>query len=115
MESKYETIKEFHRDKKQVLRNDIGYKEKVLLLTYTDIQGGVMIEDLYDWTEYSNFPEFKTRILIPLHESRLIGFDKSSHFVPLSPLRVQEVEERVLSKPLQPKAASRVLAERKRK
>jgi hypothetical protein len=73
------------------------------------------LKDLYDWTEYSDFPKFKTRILTPLHESRLIEFDKDSNFVFLSPLGVQEVEERILSKLLQPKAASRALAERKKK
>jgi hypothetical protein len=91
--------------KKRVLRTDLDYKDKVLLLTYTDIQGGVMVEDLFDWTEHYDLSKFKARVLKPLHQTRLIEFDRESDFVFLSPLGVKEVEERILSSSLQSKLA----------
>lgn len=101
--------------KKRVLRTDLDYKEKVLLLTYTDVKGGVIVEDLYDWTEHYDLSKFKSRVLIPLHNSRLIEFDRQSDFVFLSPLGVQEVEEQILSKPLQSKISSTVIVKGKKR
>ncbi len=87
--------------KKRVLKLGLDYKQKALLLTYTNVQGGVLVEDLFKWTEHSNFSEFKRSILKPLHEKRLIEYDRETECAFLSPTGVKEVEENLLSGPLQ--------------
>lgn len=86
--------------KKRILRNDLDFKQKVLLLTYSEIQNGVMVEDLFNWTEYSSLAMFKKSVLLPLHQSRLIEYDRETEFIFLSPLGIQKVEEQILKKSL---------------
>jgi hypothetical protein len=82
--------------KKRVLRTDLNAKQKSLLLAYTDVQSGLLVEDLFLWVEYSNLAVFKRKVLKPLHEAKLIEYDKESEAVFLSPLGVQEVESKIL-------------------
>lgn len=84
--------------KKRILRTDLTFQEKVLLLAYTNVQDGVFIEDLFSWTEYSHFTHFQKRVLQPLHDKRLIEFDKELRIVYLSPLGIRQAEEQLLSK-----------------
>lgn len=84
--------------KKRILRTDLAYSQQVLLLTYTDLHNGVLVEDLYQWTEYKGAIRlFKTNVLSKLHSERLIEFDKGSGIVFLSPLGVQRVEISILA------------------
>ncbi len=84
--------------KKRVLRTDLAYSQQVLLLTYTDLQNGVMVEDLHLWTEYKGAIRlFKTNVLSKLHSGRFIEFDKEAGIVFLSPLGAKEVETTILS------------------
>ncbi|MEL7024142.1 MAG: hypothetical protein AAGL69_10380 [Pseudomonadota bacterium] len=83
--------------KRRVLRNDLGYKEQTLLLIYTDVEEAVLIEDLFEWTEYSRMDNYKTRILKPLHDKRLIDWDKETDTVVISPTGVAEVEDKILN------------------
>lgn len=83
--------------KKRILRINLTFQEKVLLLAYTNVQEGVFIEDLFSWTEYSNFAQFQKKVLQPLHDKRLIEFDKELRIVYLSPLGIGHVEEQLLS------------------
>ncbi|NUM43033.1 MAG: hypothetical protein HUU45_15565 [Leptospiraceae bacterium] len=82
--------------KKRILRKGLNYRQQVLLFTYQDIQNGVLTEDLHQWTEYTNLTTFKKSVLKPLHEERLIEYDKESEIVYLSPSGIREVEEVIL-------------------
>lgn len=84
--------------KRRILKQGLEFKEKVLLLTYTDLDNGVAVEDLFDWTEHSNFSMFKSSVLKPLHRSGLIEYDRELNFIHLSPLGIKQVEEKILSK-----------------
>ena len=83
--------------KKRVLRDGLDFKQKVLLLCYQEPENAVLSEDLFAWVEYSHLPMFKKAVLIPLHKSRLIEYDKDSDTVTISPLGIKEVEERILT------------------
>jgi hypothetical protein len=81
--------------KKRILRTDLDFKQKVLLLTYAASEGGVLMEDLLDWTEYSNKSMFKQVVLRPLHREKLIEHDRESDIVYISPLGIREVEAKI--------------------
>lgn len=83
--------------KKRVLKKGLDYKQQVLLLTYNDPANGVFIEDLYEWTEYSDFSMFKKSVIVPMHKKRLVEYDKETDTVIISPLGIVEVEQRILS------------------
>lgn len=82
--------------KRRVLRNDLSAKQKVLLLSHQSTDRAILVEDLYDWIEYSNMAVFKSKVLTPLHKERLIEYDKDALTVTISPLGVQVVEETIL-------------------
>lgn len=84
--------------KKRVLRTDLNARQKTLLLAYTDVQSGLLVEDLFTWVEYSNLAMYKKKVLQPLHDEKLIEYDKESEAVFLSPIGVQEVELNILRK-----------------
>lgn len=82
--------------KRRILKQGLDYKEKVLLLTYTDLDNGIAVEDMFDWTEHSNLSVFKKNVLQPLHKKGLIEFDKELNFIHLSPLGIKQVEDEIL-------------------
>jgi len=82
--------------KKRVLRNDLDFKQQVLLLCYQEPLNAVLQEDLFSWVEHSNFTVFKRSVLQPLHKRRLIEYDTSADTITISPLGIREVEERIL-------------------
>jgi hypothetical protein len=82
--------------KKRILKKGLSFKEQVLLLTYSETDNSVAVEDLFEWTEYSSLSMFKSSVLLPLHKEKLIEFDKVLEFVHLSPLGILEVEDRLL-------------------
>ena len=84
--------------KKRVLASNLDYKQQVLLLLYSSSDSGVLIEDLFDWTEYSNLGMFKKSVLDPLHRARQIEYDRDTESSLLSPLGVNRVEEEILPK-----------------
>jgi hypothetical protein len=84
--------------RKRVLKQNLDFKEQVLLLTYSEIDNGVSIEDLFAWTEYSSLSMFKKAVLMPLHEKKLIEYDRELNFVHISPLGIKQVEQTVLVK-----------------
>jgi hypothetical protein len=84
--------------KKRVLRTDLNAKQKTLMLAYTDIHGGILVEDLFASLEYSNLYMFKIKVLKPLHDDILIEWDRENDAVFISPLGVQEVETKILRK-----------------
>lgn len=82
--------------KKRILRTDLDFKQKVLMLTYSSVEGGVLTEDLFEWVEYSSLSMFRSSVLKPLHNLKLIEYDKDSDIVYISPLGIQEVETKIL-------------------
>ncbi|MFY0642765.1 MAG: hypothetical protein JXR16_17065 [Bermanella sp.] len=82
--------------RKRILRNDLNFKDKTLLLCYTTPNDAVLIEDLFEWTEYSSLSMYRKSVVIPLHESKLIEFDKEIEAVFISPLGIQKVEDDIL-------------------
>ena len=83
--------------KKRVLRTDLSYKESTLLLLYSSVESGVLLEDLFDWTDHSNITLFKRDVLRPLHKARLVEHDEASDVIYISPKGVQKVEREILA------------------
>ncbi len=82
--------------KKRVLKKGLSFKAQVLLLLYSEVNDAILAEDLYEWTEYSRFPDFKRRVLASLHSDRLIEWDREMDAATLSPSGIQEVEAKIL-------------------
>lgn len=82
--------------RKRILRNDLDYQQKTLLLAYSESQTAVPAEDLFTWTEHSNFGVYKKTVLRTLHTKRLIEYDRETDMVFLSPLGVREVEDKLI-------------------
>lgn len=82
--------------KKRVLRGDLDFKQKTLLLLYTSIESAVLAEDLYSWAKYSNFAMYRKRVLGPLDSDNLVEYDREADTVIISPLGVKCVEEEIL-------------------
>jgi len=82
--------------KKRVLRHGLEFKQQVLLLLYSDTATGLLTEDLFAWTEYSNLGMFKRSVLGALHTKRLIEYDRDTETVVISPLGMRSVEEDIL-------------------
>jgi hypothetical protein len=82
--------------KKRVLRDDLDFKQQVLLLCYQEPDNAVLQENIFSWVEHSNFTVFKRSVLEPLHKKRLIEYDREADTITISPLGVKEVEDRIL-------------------
>lgn len=82
--------------KKRILRKELSFKQKTLLLTYSEPNNAVLLEDLYEWVEHSNLHTFKKDVLNQLHRDRLIEYDRESEAVHISPLGIQEVEQKII-------------------
>jgi hypothetical protein len=65
-------------NKKRVLRKDLNYKQKTLLLLYTDLNNGVLLEDMFSWIEHSNLSYYKKDVIKQLHDERLFEYNKDS-------------------------------------
>lgn len=84
--------------KKRVLRNHLNYKSQVLLLLYSEPATGVPLEELLLWTENPRKDNFLRTVIVPMHQERLIEFDRIANFVFISPKGSRVVEEQLLSK-----------------
>lgn len=82
--------------KKRVLKKGLDYKDKIMLILYSDINNSCAVEDLFEWTEYSNISLFKSKLLKGMHRENLVEFDKELNYAHLSPLGIAEVEQRIL-------------------
>lgn len=82
-------------DKKRVLSPKLKVRDQTLLLLYSEADW-VLTERLRDWVEYKNVTLYRDKILLPLHKSRLVEFDKGESRVKLSPTGALEVEEVIL-------------------
>ena len=84
--------------KKRILATNLSYKEQALLLIYSEIENGVLVDDLLESIEYSNPPAFKRNVLHELHKARQLEFDRENNIVYISPLGIQTVEDSILPK-----------------
>ena len=83
--------------KKRVLNTQLDCTQKVLLLLYSELNTNVLLEDLFDWVEYSNMAVFRKMVLAPLHKEKYIEFDQESNLVVISPKGNKKVEEEILT------------------
>lgn len=90
--------------KKRVLRNDLDFKQKTLLLLYASIESAVLAEDLYSWSKYSNFAVYRKSILGQLDAANFLEYDRESDTVIISPVGIKCVEEELLRTPMWPVA-----------
>ncbi len=84
--------------KKRILRTDLNFKQKALLLAYSELDNGILIEDLFNWVEHSNLSMFKRSVIKPLHDDRFIEYDNSDEVIFISPKGVKEVEDNILER-----------------
>jgi hypothetical protein len=84
--------------RKRVLRKDLDFKQKTLLLLYSSTESAVLAEDLFAWSKYSNFSMYKREVLRQLDSANLVDYDQAIDSVILSPLGVKLVEDEVLTR-----------------
>lgn len=85
--------------KKRVMRSGLSYPEQTLLLLYSQPDDGVLSEDLFSWTEHSNYAVYKSSVLLSMHKKRLIEYDRDSEIVYISPTGIARVEDEIMTKP----------------
>lgn len=86
--------------KKRVLRSDLDFKQKTLLLLYSSVDSAVLAEDLYAWSKYSHFAMFRKSVLSELDTANLVEYDRESDTVIISPIGIKCVEEEILRGPV---------------
>jgi hypothetical protein len=85
--------------KKRVLRSDLDFKQKTLLLLYSSVEAAVLAEDLFLWAKYSDLSMYKHNVLRPMDHANLVEYDTDTQSVIISPLGVKQVEEQILAGP----------------
>lgn len=86
--------------KKRVLHPGLTAKQQTLFLLYHEPTSVVLAEDLYSWVEYDQLRTYGRDVLVPLHDARLVEFDRENDAVHLSPTGAREVEPKILEVPL---------------
>jgi hypothetical protein len=84
--------------RKRVLRTDLDFKDKTLLLLYSTVDQGALVEDLFVWTKYSNVHVFKRAVLDALDKDCLVDYDAATEFVTISPLGIKRVEQNIIKR-----------------
>lgn len=79
--------------KKRILNSDATFLEKVLVLAYSELEDGILVEDLCEWSKHSNFSVFKRDVIANLDKRTLIEFDKTAGIVYISPTGIKKAEE----------------------
>jgi len=86
-------------NKKRVLKTGMTWKDQTLVLLLTE-PGEVKEADLFRWLEHPRLPGLRQKVLNPLHEARLIEYDKRDRTVRLLPPGVTAAEEVVANSPV---------------
>lgn len=81
----------------RVLDTKVTMKEKTLLLLYHS-STWLKEKDLFDWVEHSNASVYRRDVLKPLHNDKLIEYNKDNQLVYLSPKGAAFVEKIILAK-----------------
>jgi hypothetical protein len=84
--------------RKRVLQKDMPYRDKVLVLLYSEYPNPIEVRSLFNWTEHSNISNFRRDVLKSLHEDKLVEYDKNKSEVHLSPVGKKKVEEEIINK-----------------
>jgi hypothetical protein len=71
--------------RKRVLDPSMTQAEQALVLLYSDIETAIPVEDLADWIGAKRPDLFRSRVVLPLHDKRLVEFDAETRTVILSP------------------------------
>ena len=82
--------------KKRVLKAGLEFKAQTLLLLYSTVNEAVLVEDLFEWTEYSRMDLYKRNVIGSLHKGRLVEWDKETDTVLISPTGITHVERSIL-------------------
>lgn len=83
---------------KRVLRAGMDGKDQVLIFLH-HTSGWVSAGELFKWVEQRNLTQFRDKVLLALHRTRLIEFDAAGDRARISPLGVADVERRLLNYP----------------
>lgn len=78
--------------RKRILRAGLNYKQKTLLLLYSQAESAALAEELFEWSEHSHMPAFRRDVLNAMHKSKLVEYDREEQIVYLSPLGVNKAE-----------------------
>ena len=84
--------------RKRILDTSLSYREQTLLLLYTDIDTGILTEDLFAWTEHPHRANYRRDVLSKLHDARHIEWDREIEMAIISPTGINKVEEKILPK-----------------
>jgi len=84
-------------DIRRVLDPKMSAKNQVLVLLHHNTSW-VSITDLLRWVEYSNNSLFRSKVLMPMHKSRLIEVELANARARISPLGIKVVEQDLLTK-----------------
>lgn len=80
---------------KRVLNHQLPAKDQALLLLHQST-GWIDADQLVKWVEYSNPAAFRSKVLKPMHDQRLIEFESIKRRVRISPKGAEEVTKRLL-------------------
>jgi hypothetical protein len=80
---------------KRVLSTAHSAAEQTLLLLYSEA-GWVLESNLVKWVEYGDLSKFRSRILLKLHQSRMIEYSKQRGAALISQLGISEVETNLI-------------------
>jgi hypothetical protein len=80
--------------KARILNPDMPAKEKALVLVYSSADS-MSVREIADAIEYVNVSQFRTKVLKPIHKSKLIEFDSKTDTVTLSPIGARFVEKNI--------------------
>lgn len=84
--------------RKRVLKQGLSAKDRALLICYTTPNQAVLLEDLFEWVEYSSMSMFRSSVIKPLHEARMIEQDKELDAIIISPIGVSHIEANIIEK-----------------
>jgi hypothetical protein len=82
---------------RRVLDPSLSKGDQSLLLLYS-AGGWVDEKDLAAWVEYSTLTQYRNRVIIPLHDARILEYDKRLRRLHLTPRGSEDVEQRLLPK-----------------
>ncbi len=85
---------------RRVLRSDLLFPQKTLLLLYSSTDPALLVEDLFEWTKYSDLRKYKANVLKALDKGNLVHYDVRDGTVTISPLGIKEIEEKILKQSL---------------
>lgn len=83
--------------KTRIMVSGLTFKEKVLLIAYDSMGEALLVEDVLESVEHSNSTVFRRDVLRPLHDDRLIEYDRESESITISPKGMAHVEDQVLA------------------